>query len=82
MKRTEISLDYDTVRAIAREVAKILKRDELPDLVTTEQAARILGITPSRMRQIKDKFPHMKKGADKQGKLLFVKSKLIESASC
>lgn len=76
----EVTLDYPTIKAIAKEVAKLLRRDELPDMVTTEEAAGILGITPSRMRQIKDRFPHMKKGANMQGKLLFHKAELIQRA--
>lgn len=78
----EVTLDYPTIRAIAKEVAKLLKRDEMPDLVTTQEAADILGISAGRMRQIKDKFTHVKKGADKQSKLLFKKSELIEKAIC
>lgn len=78
----EVTLDYTTIKAIAKEVARLLKRDEMPDLVTTQQAAEILGISAGRMRQIKDKFPHVKKGADKQAKLLFKKSALIEKAIC
>ena len=77
----EVTLDYETIKAIAKEVARIIKRDEMPDMVTTEQAASILGISKSRMRQIKDKFPHIKKGADKQAQLLFKKSALIARAS-
>lgn len=77
----EVTLDYPTIRAIAKEVARLLKRDEMPDLVTTQQAASILGISPARMRQIKDRFPHVKKGADKQSKLLFRKADLIAKAT-
>lgn len=77
----EVTLDYQTITAIAKEVARLLRRDEMPDLVTTEEAASILGITTSRMRQIKDKFPHVKKGSSMQGKLLFKKSALIAKAT-
>ena len=81
MAAREVTIEYQTSKAIAREVAKIIKRDEMPEKVTTEQAAQILGITPARMRQIKDKFTHIKKGADMQGKLLFKKSELLERAT-
>jgi hypothetical protein len=77
----EVKLDYDTIRAIAKEVAKLIKRDELPDFVTTTEAASILGISTGRMRQIKDKFPHVKKGADRQSKLLFRKADLMRKAT-
>ena len=77
----EVRLDYPTIQAIAREVARILRRDELPDMVTTEEAASILGITPARMRQIKGRFTHIKKGADMQGRLMFEKADLIAKAT-
>lgn len=72
--------------ALAPRVALIItnKLDLQPretDLVTTEEAARILGITPSRMRHIKDKFPHVKGGNCAQGKLLFKRDGLIKGYS-
>lgn len=82
MKRNEeIVLSQTSILAIAKEVARLLRRDEMPDLVTTEEAASILGITPSRMRQIKDKFPHTKRGSNMQGKLMFRKADLLTRAS-
>lgn len=77
----EVTLDYPTIQAIAKEVARILRRERMDEMVTTEEAAVILGITPSRMRQIKDKFPHSKKGANMQGRLLFRKADLLERAT-
>ncbi len=48
-----------------------------PEMVSTEEAARILSISPDRLRRIKDRFPHTKAGDNKQGKLLFVRSALL-----
>lgn len=50
-----------------------------PALVSTREAAAILHISPGRMRQITERFPHVKQGNNKQGKLLFVKDALIEN---
>lgn len=82
----EITLSQRQVNAIAYQVALILdkrqsereRRSEEEEMVTTKEAARILGITPGRMRQIADQYPHVKRGESKQGKLLFVKKSLLE----
>lgn len=47
-------------------------------MVTTREAAAILGISPARMRQIADRFPHIKKGEKQQGALLFLRKALIK----
>lgn len=62
-------------------VKRILRKQEkdFPELVTTKEAAAILHITPCRMRQIKDKYPHIKRGEGKQGKLLFKRDALFVS---
>lgn len=73
--------DKEFVEAVAEKVAGIVLaaiRQEIgPDLVDTEEAARILSISPSRLRHIKDRFPHVKVGGTKQGKLLFKRSALM-----
>lgn len=82
----EITLSQRQVNAIAYQVALILdkhqsereRRSEEEEMVTTKEAARILGITPGRMRQIANRYPHVKRGESKQGKLLFVKKSLLE----
>jgi hypothetical protein len=56
-----------------------LKERQQADLVTTEEAARILGITPDRLRHIKNRFPHVKGGEKQQGKLLFKRDALLAS---
>ena len=68
---------------VARKVAYLVRKDmqkELakePEMVSTEDAAKILSITPRRLRELKDRFPHIKSGENKQGKLLFVRDALL-----
>jgi uncharacterized protein (DUF2461 family) len=70
---------------VAKKVAFLVWKDinkkmaEQPEMVTTEEAARILNITPDWLRHIKDRFPHIKTGDTKQGKLLFVRDALLTS---
>ncbi len=56
-------------------LAKLLKKQEPPELVTTREAATIIGITPQRLRQIvcenPNRYPHIKRGEGKQAQLLF-----------
>ena len=81
----EIELNKNTIDAIAYKAALIVVRklkdadNSLPEMVTTKQAASILNITPGRMRQIADRFPHIKQGDNKQGKLLFIRKALLEN---
>ena len=79
----EVELSQRSIDAIARKAALIVvkklkeKSSELPEMVTTKQAASILKITPGRMRQIADKYPHIKQGDNKQAQLLFVRDALL-----
>jgi len=80
----EITLSQHDINAIAYQVATILakrikQQNEQPEMVTTAEAASILRISPQRMRQIADRYPHIKQGENKQGKLLFVRKSLIEN---
>lgn len=70
----------DISRKVAFLVEKRIseKMSSTPELVTTEEAARILNITPDRLRHIKDRFPHIKSSENQQGKLLFKRDSLIE----
>ena len=74
-------VSYDTfIRDITASIVKQLKgKDVEPDVVSTEEAARILGITPDRLRRIKDRFSYSKAGGSSQGKLLFKRSTLIKA---
>jgi hypothetical protein len=73
----------DVARKVAFLVARNIKaaQDNSPEMVSTEEAAQILGITPDRLRHIKNKFPHIKAGDNKQGKLLFKRDALLLSYS-
>ena len=48
------------------------------EYVTASEAARILRISPLRLRQIKDRLPHRKVGNNQQGRLLFLRAGLQE----
>ena len=79
----ELELSDRVIDQIASKVAlivvkKIKESTELNELVTTAEAAAILRITPGRMRQIADRYPHIKMGDCKQGKLLFVRDALFK----
>ena len=77
-------LDQSSIDAIAYKAAKIVvselkKSEEAPvEMVPVSVAARILGISEDHMRRIKDKFPHIKNGNNKQGRLLFVRDSLLK----
>ena len=83
-----IELTAKDIDAIAYKAAKIVVRlleksnvdnGKKPVMVSTKEAAAILHISPGRMRQIAGRFPHIKQGNSKQGKLLFVKDALIDN---
>jgi hypothetical protein len=83
----EVELSQKAIDAIAYKAATIvvskLKAEDQAQahsqMVSTKEAAAILGITPARMRQIADRFPHIKQGNNKQGKLLFLKKSLLKN---
>ena len=79
----EMELSQKTIEAIAYKVAKILKReleqaDELPERVSTAEAAKILNITPEYMRAIGSRFPRVK-GEGRNGRVLYVRSALLQN---
>lgn len=57
----------------------ILPEIHIDTMVRTD-TAKILGIPPCRMRQIADKYPHIKRGDHKQGQLLFERKSRIRSS--
>lgn len=83
----EVELSQKAIDAIAYKAATIvvskLKAEDQAQahsqMVSTKEAAAILEITPARMRQIADRFPHIKQGNNKQGKLLFLKRALLKN---
>ena len=68
-------IDDTVVNAMAKYAEKL----KPTEMVGVKEAARILGISEGRMREIKDKFPHIKSGYYQQGRLLFVRSSLLEN---
>lgn len=64
--------------ALRDDLARMVKKEQAPDLVTTEEAAAILHITTDHMRHIAHKYPHIKTGESKQSKLLFDRKALLQ----
>lgn len=67
-------------------VEKVMSRIETPkplsntdDWVTTSEAARLLGLSQFRLRQIKNRFNYRKDGEKKSGRLLFERSSLLDN---
>lgn len=76
----KVELDNKTIKAIAKEVVKILQGGEQEEkLLTSKQAAEILGISKSRLYQIKDKLPYVKIGNNKQSPIRFKAATLKQS---
>ena len=85
----EITLSQRDRDAIVQQLRIALRKDlkalvadtRLPEMVTTAEAARILNISPGRLRQIvcKDpqRYPSIKTSGTKQGKLLFYRDRLL-----
>ena len=83
MEITLSQRDIDTIVhrlsvVVVEKLKKELAKEQLPEMVTTAEAAKILGISAGRMRQIADKYPHIKRGENKQGQLLFVRKSLLQ----
>lgn len=65
---------------VADEVVKKLSsvRTSETEYVDTEQAARILGVSANYLRQVKDKYPHVKAGNHQQGRIMFLRQALMK----
>lgn len=81
----DVQLSERDMTTIATKVTNMLLRklkesEEPPtEMVGVKEAARILGISEGRMRDIKDRFPHIKSGNNQQGRILFVRAALLEN---
>ena len=71
-------IDQTSIDAIAYKAAKKKCEEPQLEMVPVSVAAKILGISEDHMRRIKDKFPHIKNGNNKQGRLLFVRDALLK----
>ncbi|MBR3783987.1 MAG: hypothetical protein IKJ78_05955 [Bacteroidales bacterium] len=70
------------LRVALREDMKMMLKKELPpEMVTTSEAAKMLGITPDRLRHIAshdpNRYPHTKRGDSKQAPLMWVRDALL-----
>jgi hypothetical protein len=54
------------------------RKEQAEEWVRTDEAAQILGISETWLRQTKDRYPHIKNGSEKQGNLMFLRSGLIK----
>ena len=69
----------DVAKAVASELqGKRKAQQKKPTLVTAKEAASILGISPDRLRHIKDRFDCVKSGEGKQSRLLFNADTLLK----
>ena len=61
-KRDRDAIVHDLRIALLQDIKKMMAKEQQPEMVTTAEAARILGIGEKRMRDIKDRYPHIKRG--------------------
>lgn len=68
--------------ALRKDIKAMLADTREPEMVSTKEAAAILGITTGRLRQIvcedPQRYPHVKRGESKQGKLMFQRDALCQ----
>lgn len=65
---------------VAEEVVKKLRGNLCvsdTEYVDTDEAARILGMSPAYLRAVKDRYPHIKAGNTKQGRIMFRRDSLL-----
>ncbi len=76
MKKEELNV---LATLVAEQVVEKLKSVTLADTeyVDTEEAARILGVSANYLRQVKDRYPHVKAGDQKQGRIMFRRDALL-----
>lgn len=70
----KIELDDKTIEKLASRIVEMSKETDEKELISTIEAARLLRVSPDRMRKIKDKYPHIKVGQNGQSRILFYKS--------
>lgn len=80
----DIILSEKQMEQIAAKTANIIlrkmKEDKEPptEMVSVKEAARILNISENHMRRIKNQFPHIKNGENRQGHILFLRDALLK----
>lgn len=81
----EIVLNDKQIQQIADKTANLVLRrlnmrtEEKSFLVNVREAARILGVSVTHMRSIKDEYPHIRRGSNQQGHIYFIKEALTAS---
>lgn len=76
-----IELDDKSIDKLAKRIVELQKKDggvNDDELLSTQEAARLLRVSPDRIRHLKDKFPHVKVGSGVKGRLLFYRRGLKE----
>lgn len=78
----KIELSEKSIEQLADRLALLLKGEDIKpqcEFLTTKEVAGMLKISADRVRKLKDKFPHVKSGGKDQGKLLFLKSAIMDN---
>jgi len=81
-KTTNMNKEEMTVLAalVADQVVKKLngvRNLSETEYVDANEAARILGVSANYLRQVKDRYPHIKAGDQKQGRIMFRRDALL-----
>ncbi len=80
LTKKELSIISDMVAdKVVERVKEELKDVRQPEMVDSKEAAKILGVCPDYLRRTKDRYPHIKSGQNKQGRILFQRDALLKS---
>ena len=78
----EVMISDKQIEQIASRTATILygrlKNDleNQKELVSVKEAARILGVTTTHMRNIKDEYSYIRRGKNQKGNIFFIRESL------
>ena len=79
MTRKELEF---VIKRTVQEVLEAQKQENSinnEEWVSTGEAAKILGLSEYRVRELKDRFVHVKQGTGTSGRLLFQRSTLLKN---
>lgn len=72
---------YKLRLALREDMKKMLADTRQPEMVSTAEAAKILCITPDRLRHIvmedPQRYPHVKRGEGRNARLMFRREALV-----
>jgi hypothetical protein len=77
MDKNELYFLADKVADLVVKKLKSVRNLSETEYVDTEEAARILGVSANYLRQVKDRYPHLKAGDRKQGRIMFKRDALL-----